>query len=71
MTNHWVSPLGVKRVRRLTSSIISMNLWASSPERRSTTSALPRSEKIVVIRETHSCALRVWLVNRLQTGWFE
>ena len=57
-------------MQRRTSSIISMNAWASPPERPWTLSTSLSSEKIVVIRETRLSMVRVSLINIFQVGEF-
>ena len=53
---------------RHTSSIVSMNAWASPPERPWTLSTSLSSEKIVVIRETRLSMVRVSPINLFQVG---
>ena len=58
-------------MQRHTSSIVSMNAWASPPERPLAISTLLSSEKTVVIRETRSSIVRVLLINIFQVGEFD
>ena len=53
-------------MQRHTSSIASMNAWASPPERPFTISTSLLSEKIFVIRETRLSTVRVSLINLFQ-----
>ena len=54
-----------------TLSTISMNAWASCPERFSTVLTSLASEKIVAIRATCSSTVRVLLINCFQAGAFD
>ena len=63
--------MGSKRIWGHTLSTISMNAWASCPERFSTVLTSLASEKIVAIRATCSSTVRVLLINCFQTGVFE
>ena len=56
---------------RRTSSIVSMNAWASPPERPLTISTSLSSENIVVIKETRLSMLRVSLISIFQVGEFD
>ena len=58
-------------MQRHTSSIVSMNAWASPPERPLTISTSLSSEKIVVIRETRLSTVSVSLINFFQVGEFD
>ena len=58
-------------MQRLTSFIISMNTWASCPERFLIVLTSLPSEKIDVIRETRSSMVRVSLISLCQAGEFE
>ena len=56
---------------RYTLSIMSMNVWASCPERFSTILTSLSSEKIVAIKATCSSMGRVLLINFFQAGVFD